>query len=80
MTRIEKLLPIEHRATIAAQAMCALIMSRRKYDTKKHLCDNAIAYADMLVRRLAEIPIDAQQRAEHGSKQYEINNHPSVVE
>ena len=80
MTRIEQLLPIEHRATIASQAMCALIVSRRKYDTKKHLCDTAIAYADMLARRLAEIPIDAQQRAEQGSKQYEINIKPQVAE
>lgn len=54
------------RQEIAAQAMCALITTRRKYNTKKQLCDNAIAYADMLLRRLAEIPADAQQRSEAG--------------
>lgn len=46
--------------------MCALIATRRKYNTKKQLCDNAIAYADMLMRRLGEIPADAQQRSEAG--------------
>lgn len=54
------------RQEIAAQAMCALIATRRKYNTKKQLCDNAIAYADMLMRRLGEIPTDAQQRSEAG--------------
>lgn len=60
------------RQEIAAQAMCALIATRRKYNTKKQLCDNAIAYADMLMRRLAEIPADAQQRSEAGQN---INNY-----
>lgn len=54
------------RQEIATQAMCALIATRRKYNTKKQLCDNAIAFADMLTRRLAEIPTDAQQRSEAG--------------
>ncbi len=54
------------RQEIATQAMCALIATRRKYNTKKQLCDNAIAYADMLMRRLAEIPADAQRRSEAG--------------
>ncbi len=54
------------RQEIATQAMCALIATRREYNTKKQLCDNAIAYADMLMRRLDEIPADAQQRSETG--------------
>ncbi len=54
----------EERQNIAAQAMCALIASRTRFETKKQLVDNAIAYTDMLARRLAEIPVDAQQRSE----------------
>lgn len=34
--------------------------------SKKQLVDNAIAYTDMLTRRLEQIPEDAQQRAEDG--------------
>lgn len=60
------------RQEIAAQAMCALIATRRKYNTKKQLCDNAIAYADMLMRRLGEIPTDAQQRSEAGQTHAEL--------
>lgn len=54
------------RQEIATQAMCALIATRQKFNTKKQLCDNAIAYADMLTRRLREVPLDAQQRSEAG--------------
>ena len=54
------------RQEIATQAMCALIATRQKFNTKKQLCDNAIAWADMLIRRLGEVPPDAQQRSEAG--------------
>lgn len=56
------------RQEVATWCLCALIASRAKYNTKKQLCDNAIAFADMLARRLAEIPADAQQRAEANQK------------
>lgn len=57
----------EQRQNIAAQAMCALITRQAiKFENKKQLVDNAIAYADMLARRLKEIPADAQQRSENG--------------
>lgn len=64
----------KERMTIAAQAMCALI-GRRDYrlEGKKQLVDNAIAYADMLRRRLAEIPADAQERSESGTKRKRID-------
>lgn len=56
-----------NRLDIATQAMCALISNKAiKYENKKHLVDNAIAYADMLLRRINEIPDDAQQRSENG--------------
>lgn len=59
----------EQRAQIAAQFACALINRRDfKFDTKKQLVDNAIAYADMLNRRLGEIPQDAQVRSEEGMR------------
>ena len=68
MTQIERL-------NIAAQAMCALIASRAiKYENKKQLVDNAIAYTDMLARRLAEIPADAQQRSESGKRERATEN------
>ena len=55
------------RQKIAAQAMCALIARQAiKFENKKQLVDNAIAYTDMLARRLKEIPQDAQQRSESG--------------
>ena len=57
----------EERQNIAAQAMCALIARQAiKFENKKQLVDNAIAYTDMLARRLKEIPADAQQRSENG--------------
>lgn len=57
----------EERQNIAAQAMCALIARQAiKFENKKQLVDNAIAYTDMLARRLKEIPTDAQQRSENG--------------
>ena len=62
MTQIE-------RQNIAAQAMCALITRQAiKFENKKQLVDNAIAYTDMLARRLEEIPQDAQQRSESGQR------------
>lgn len=59
----------QQRYETAAHAMCALIGRRdMKYDSKKQLVDNAIAYADMLRRRLEEIPADAQQKSEAGQQ------------
>ena len=58
----------QERMTIAAQITCALIGGRERYATKKQLVDNAIAYTDMLARRLGEIPPDAQQRSEAGAR------------
>lgn len=64
----------QRRYDTAAKAMCALI-SRRDYklESKRQLVDNAIAYADMLRRRLAEIPADAQQRSEAGMRRPRID-------
>lgn len=65
----------EQRMEIAARAMCALIAGRA-YDArnaKKQLVDNAIAYADLLGRRLEEIPPDAQQRSEAGARRPRID-------
>lgn len=57
---------------IAARAMCALISRRDyKFETKKQLVDNAIAYADMLRRRLSEIPQWAQEASETGKRHRE---------
>lgn len=53
------------RAQIATTALHALITAKMPFG-KKQMCDQAIAYADMLLRRLAEIPADAQQRSEAG--------------
>lgn len=62
------------RQNIAAQAMCALIARQAiKFENKKQLVDNAIAYTDMLARRLAEIPADAQQRSESGQRREKDN-------
>lgn len=60
----------EKRLFIATQALVA-ILGRMKYvQSKKQVVDNAIAYADIMLRRLKEIPVDAQQRSEEGmSKQ-----------
>lgn len=64
----------EERQNIAAQAMCALITRQAiKFENKKQLVDNAIAYTDMLARRLAEIPADAQQRSESGQRREKGN-------
>ncbi len=64
----------EERQNIAAQAMCALITRQAiKFENKKQLVDNAIAYTDMLARRLAEIPADAQQRSESGQRREKDN-------
>lgn len=47
--------------------LCAMLRTKAATGmTKKQLVDNAIAYADMLTRRLEQIPEDAQQRAENG--------------
>ena len=56
----------EQRLFTAAMAMAALIARGARYDSKKQLVDNAITYADMLARRLGEIPQDATQRCEAG--------------
>jgi len=64
----------EERQNIAAQAMCALITRQAiKFENKKQLVDNAIAYTDMLARRLEEIPADAQQRSESGQRREKDN-------
>ena len=59
---------MDERLTIAAQAMSCLLAAGgdSRYGTKKRLADNAIAYADMLLRRIKEIPADAQVRSEQG--------------
>ena len=59
------------REEIATRAMCALITaSTRPFSgNKKLLVDNAIAYADLLVRRLKQIPADAQERSEKGQEE-----------
>lgn len=61
------------REEIATRAMCALITaSTRPFSgNKKLVVDNAIAYADLMLRRLAEIPRDAQERSEKGQMQNE---------
>lgn len=59
----------EERREIATRAMCALIgRAPNPVSEKKRVVDNAIAYADMLLKRLKEIPADAQQRSENGQK------------
>ena len=55
------------RCAIASRAMAALIRIAPN-SSKKKLCDNAIAYADMLLRRLRDIPEDAQERSEKGQR------------
>lgn len=53
-------------------AMNGLIRKKEgMYATKKQLVDNAIAYADMALRRLNEIPCDAQQKCEQGKNKWE---------
>ena len=56
MTRIE----------IAAQVLSVLASRYNSTQGKKQIVDNAIAYADMLLKRINEIPADAQQRSEAG--------------
>lgn len=59
----------EERREIATRAMSALIARvPNPFLDKKKIVDNSIAYADMLIRRLGEIPEDAQQRSENGQK------------
>ena len=68
------------RQNIAAQAMCALIARQAiKFENKKQLVDNAIAYTDMLARRLAEIPADAQQRRESGQRREKGNRSDQLM-
>lgn len=56
-----------NRQETATTILCAMLRTREaQHMTKKQLVDNAIAYADMLTRRLEQIPEDAQQRAENG--------------
>lgn len=53
------------RLYIATEAMKALIgVPTTKGWAKKQLIDNAIAYADMMLRRINDIPANAQQRSE----------------
>ena len=59
---------MEMRADIATRAMVALIGRYSNTWSKKQIVDNAIAYADMMLRRLQEIPVDAQQRSEAGQR------------
>lgn len=56
----------EKRLQIATHAMAALIGKHNNILSKKQIVDNAIAYADMMLRRISEIPADAQQRSEAG--------------
>ena len=55
------------RQEVTVKILCAMIRTREaQCSTKKQLVDNAIAYADMLERRLSEIPTDTQERSELG--------------
>ena len=55
------------RQETATTILCAMLRTKAATGmTKKQLVDNAIAYTDMLTRRLEQIPEDAQQRAENG--------------
>ena len=56
------------RDEIAVRAMCALIQKSPFNGNKKIVIDNAIAYADLMIRRLRQIPEDAQERSEKGQK------------
>lgn len=57
------------RLAVATQITCALLNNRTmKFDTKKQLVDNAIAYTDMLARRLNEIPPNAQENCEKNKR------------
>ncbi len=63
----------EARLQLAAHALQGLLASRAcQNDSKKRVCDNAIAYADMMLRRLAEIPPEAQENSEARSKRPRI--------
>lgn len=50
----------------------ALVSRHGSVQGKKQICDNAIAYADMLLKRINEIPADAQQRSEAGQTKNNI--------
>lgn len=56
------------REEMAVRAMCALIEAHNNpfSGNKKIIVDNAIAYADLMIRRLGQIPTDAQERSEKG--------------
>ena len=58
------------RREIAVRTMCALIQAHKNpfSGNKKIVVDNAIAYADLMIRRLGQIPMDAQERSEKGQK------------
>lgn len=58
------------REEIAVRAMCALIQAHKNpfNGNKKIVIDNAIAYADLMIRRLRQIPADAQERSEKGQE------------
>lgn len=56
------------RLEIAAGVLPALVSRFSSTQGKKQICDNAIAYADMLLKRINEIPADAQQRSEAGQR------------
>lgn len=56
------------RLEIASQVLPALVNRYASTQGKKQIVDNAIAYADMLIKRIKEIPADAQQRSEAGQR------------
>lgn len=63
----EKIVTTMTRQETATTILCAMLRTKAATGmTKKQLVDNAITYADMLTRRLEQIPEDAQQRAENG--------------
>ena len=63
-----------NRQEAATTILCAMLRTREaQHMTKKQLVDNAIAYTDMLTRRLGEIPEDAQQRCEQGRSYERVN-------
>lgn len=67
----------DKRLFIATEAMKALIGAPGARGwTKRQLIDNAIAYADMMLRRIGEIPADAQQRSEERMGSKNQRQHP----
>ena len=70
----EKIVTTMTRQETATTILCAMLRTKAATAmTKKQLVDNAITYADMLTRRLGEIPEDAQQRCEQGRSYERVN-------